>query len=454
MGSRRQWPHASCTSSSLRGGWPSRTALNAASRKVPGELVSMRFVFGRGNADSCSCFCQAKVRSSGRQLLWPASCASSWARASKARRCSRPWNRSSKPSWQTDRPTSRPDRRWVWARHWRTLPWRSLCWIDLFLWQVATSLGLCTLVAEDDILVSWLIFSRPWLGGNLASWCLRLSRFRTCRLRWSASRTCSPAPTPERTGPVPPSPRRRASSTPTHCCPGRCCSPSARPASSKTSCASKTHQLLGSSDSPGEVWETNRIYFFRHLPKLPRLLESDDVNMRIAAGETIALLFELARDMDCVSSKSRVFSLSWLALNASSRASVPPGLPVWWLGRSVWQTERPGHRLQQAQSQDGQEEAALGVQGRSQGRGGRDPGSWRDLIWNWGGCFSQRSPPLSLFIQEGDFQSETIRFGTERMTIDSWVRKRTYDAFREFVGSGMNYHLQVKYLCSVWNQHL
>lgn len=29
------------------------------------------------------------------------------------------------------------------------------------------------------------------------------------------------------------------------------------------------------------------------------------------------------------------------------------------------------------------------------------------------------------------------------MTIDSWVRKRTYDAFREFVGSGMNYHLQV-----------
>ena len=55
-------------------------------------------------------------------------------------------------------------------------------------------------------------------------------------------------------------------------------------------------------------------------------------------------------------------------------------------------------------------------------------------------------PPPSIFFQEGDFQSETIRFGTERMTIDSWVRKRTYDAFREFVGSGMNYHLQVPYL--------
>lgn len=56
----------------------------------------------------------------------------------------------------------------------------------------------------------------------------------------------------------------------------------------------------------------------------------------------------------------------------------------------------------------------------------------------------QFSTPSTL-IQEGEFQSETIRFGTERMTIDSWVRKRTYDAFREFVGSGMNYHLQVPF---------
>lgn len=47
----------------------------------------------------------------------------------------------------------------------------------------------------------------------------------------------------------------------------------------------------------------------RHLPKLPRLLESDDVNMRIAAGETIALLFELARDLDSVSSLSFLMGL-------------------------------------------------------------------------------------------------------------------------------------------------
>lgn len=53
--------------------------------------------------------------------------------------------------------------------------------------------------------------------------------------------------------------------------------------------------------TPPARFGNQRDLLFRHLPKLPRLLESDDVNMRIAAGETIALLFELARDMDCVS---------------------------------------------------------------------------------------------------------------------------------------------------------
>lgn len=45
--------------------------------------------------------------------------------------------------------------------------------------------------------------------------------------------------------------------------------------------------------------------------------------------------------------------------------------------------------------------------------------------------------------QDGEFETEMIRFGPERMVIESWVKKRTYDAFREFVGSSMNYHLQV-----------
>lgn len=36
----------------------------------------------------------------------------------------------------------------------------------------------------------------------------------------------------------------------------------------------------------------------RQLPRLPQLLSSENVNLRIAAGETIALLFELARDLE------------------------------------------------------------------------------------------------------------------------------------------------------------
>lgn len=81
--------------------------------------------------------------------------------------------------------------------------------------------------------------------------------------------------------------------------------------------------------------------------------------------------------------------------------------------------------------------------------GGENQGSRRGVLFESKAVASASALRLlSLSIQEGDFQSETIRFGTERMTIDSWVRKRTYDAFREFVGSGMNYHLQVRRSCS------
>lgn len=125
----------------------------------------------------------------------------------------------------------------------------------------------------------------------------------------------------------------------------------------------------------------------KHLTKLPKLLESEDVNMRIAAGETIALLFELARDMD---SDFEFDSWDELCDKLSALA-----------------TDCNKHRAKT----DKRKQRSV----------------FRDVL---------------KAVEEGDFQSETIRFGIERMTIDSWVRKRTYDAFREFVGSGMNYHLQ------------
>lgn len=125
----------------------------------------------------------------------------------------------------------------------------------------------------------------------------------------------------------------------------------------------------------------------KHLPKLPGLLESDDVNMRIAAGETIALLFELARDMN------PEFEFNdWDALCDKLTELA---------------TDCNKHRAKT----DKRKQRSV----------------FRDVL---------------KAVEEGQFQSETIRFGTERMAIDSWVRKRTYDAFREFVGAGMNYHLQ------------
>uniref|UniRef100_A0A8C9R6A8 Interferon-related developmental regulator 1 n=1 Tax=Scleropages formosus TaxID=113540 RepID=A0A8C9R6A8_SCLFO len=125
----------------------------------------------------------------------------------------------------------------------------------------------------------------------------------------------------------------------------------------------------------------------KHLPKLPSLLECDDVNMRIAAGETIALLFELARDLDA---EFEYENLGMLCAMLSSLA-----------------TDCNKHRAKT----DKRKQRSV----------------FRDVL---------------RAVEEGDFQTETIRFGTERMYINSWVRKRMYDTFREYVGSGMNYHLQ------------
>lgn len=46
---------------------------------------------------------------------------------------------------------------------------------------------------------------------------------------------------------------------------------------------------------------------YRHLPKLAELLTSADVELRIAAGETMALLYELARSHNEVRNKTRIF---------------------------------------------------------------------------------------------------------------------------------------------------
>lgn len=52
----------------------------------------------------------------------------------------------------------------------------------------------------------------------------------------------------------------------------------------------------------------------------------------------------------------------------------------------------------------------------------------------------------SVLLQNEDFTEETIRFGVERVYIDSWVRRRIYDAFKEIMESGVRHHLQVRHV--------
>lgn len=51
------------------------------------------------------------------------------------------------------------------------------------------------------------------------------------------------------------------------------------------------------------------------------------------------------------------------------------------------------------------------------------------------------SPPP---VQNEDFTEEKIRFGVEGIYIDSWMRRRVYDAFKEVLESGVRHHLQVR----------
>ncbi|KAE8293234.1 Interferon-related developmental regulator 2 Protein SKMC15 [Larimichthys crocea] len=46
------------------------------------------------------------------------------------------------------------------------------------------------------------------------------------------------------------------------------------------------------------------------------------------------------------------------------------------------------------------------------------------------------------YIENEDFTEEKIRFGVEGVYIDSWMRRRIYDAFKEIMESGVRHHLQ------------
>ncbi|XP_047453538.1 interferon-related developmental regulator 2 isoform X2 [Mugil cephalus] len=122
-----------------------------------------------------------------------------------------------------------------------------------------------------------------------------------------------------------------------------------------------------------------------HLPKLQACLESADVNYRIAVGETIALLVELARleEFDVEDNESLCESLKSLATDGNK------------------------HRAKN----DRRKQRSI----------------FREVLH---------------YIENEDFTEERIRFGVESVYIDSWGKRRIYDAFKEILESGVRHHLQ------------
>uniref|UniRef100_A0A4W5RL12 Interferon-related developmental regulator 2 n=1 Tax=Hucho hucho TaxID=62062 RepID=A0A4W5RL12_9TELE len=122
-----------------------------------------------------------------------------------------------------------------------------------------------------------------------------------------------------------------------------------------------------------------------HLVKLQACLESSDVNYRIAVGETIALLVELGRDID------REFEDSDTLCECLKSLA----------------TDGNKHRAKN----DRRKQRSI----------------FREVLH---------------YIENEDFTEEKIRFGVEGIYIDSWMRRRVYDAFKEVLESGVRHHLQ------------
>ncbi|XP_053552673.1 interferon-related developmental regulator 2, partial [Bombina bombina] len=123
------------------------------------------------------------------------------------------------------------------------------------------------------------------------------------------------------------------------------------------------------------------------MPRLSGVLSSESVSLRIAAGESLALLYELGRDLedDFFYDDADALCLTLKALATDSN-------------KYRAKTDRRKQRS-----------------------------IFRDVLH---------------YIESGEFQEESIKFGLEVMYVDSWVRRRTYNTFKEILGSGVRYHLQ------------
>lgn len=125
----------------------------------------------------------------------------------------------------------------------------------------------------------------------------------------------------------------------------------------------------------------------RYLPIVTTLLQSSDVDLRIAAGEVLATIYELARDREITIEGEDINELCG-ELHALATDS------------QKFRSDRD-RRFQRA--------------------------SFREI---------ERA------IRDRDTPNFNVQFGRETLRVRSWEDKRTYDAMCSFLGTGMNHHLQ------------
>lgn len=125
-----------------------------------------------------------------------------------------------------------------------------------------------------------------------------------------------------------------------------------------------------------------------HLPRLQSCLENSDVNFRIAVGETVALLYELARDLE------QDFEYEDCEVLCESLKRLA--------------TDGNKHRAKN----DRRKQRSI----------------FREVLH---------------YIENEDFIEEKVRFGGEVIFIDGWIHRRIYEAFKEVLESGISHHLQV-----------
>ncbi|XP_074597198.1 interferon-related developmental regulator 1 [Brevipalpus obovatus] len=127
----------------------------------------------------------------------------------------------------------------------------------------------------------------------------------------------------------------------------------------------------------------------KHLHNLIQLLDSNDVELRIAAGETIAVMCEICREFrqDLFEDSLLFDKLRLLATDSQKFRA------------------KKDRRKQRS--------------------------SFRDVL---------------KYIEDEETSSMSVRFGREKMFIDTWCRRVQYDAFCQVLGSGMNLHLSQNFL--------